>query len=285
MSIFQWHRPSTIEEVHNLLSRHGSMAKLIAGGTALVLMMKQKLVQPEHLVSLARVQAFKGININDGYLHLGALTTHREVETSRLVKEKAPLLSDAFSHVATLRVREMATIGGGLVHADPAEDTPPALMALDASVSLSSLESQRIVKVDEFFEDYYTSVIHDEEVLTDVMVPIPSVETKFGFKKFLPRTADDYGTAIVAVSLRLDPLGKCTFIRIALGSAGAVPLRAYNAEKLLEGEQITSEVIKEAAHSVKSAIDPIEDVRGSVNYKREMAAVFTKRAIEQALTE
>ena len=261
------------------------MAKLIAGGTALVLMMKQKLVQPEHLVSLARVQTFKGINVKDGYLHLGALTTHREVETSRLVKEKAPLLSDAFSHVATLRVREMATIGGGLVHADPAEDTPPALMALDASVSLSSSESQRIVKVDEFFEDYYTSVIRDEEVLTDVMVPIPSAETKFGFKKFLPRTADDYGTAIVAVSLRLDPLGKCTFIRIALGSAGAVPLRAYNAEKLLDGEQITSEVIKEAAHSVKSAIDPIEDVRGSVNYKREMAAVFTKRAIEQALTE
>jgi carbon-monoxide dehydrogenase medium subunit len=260
------------------------MAKLIAGGTALVLMMKQKLVQPEHLVSLAKVEAFKGVNVKHGYLHLGALTTHREIETSKLVKEKAPLLSDAFNHVATLRVREMATIGGGLVHADPAEDTPPALMALDASVSLSSSKAERIVKLDEFFQDYYTSIISDEEVLTDVIVPIPSRETKFGFKKFLPRTADDYGTTIVAVSLQLDNLGKCTSIRIALGSAGSVPLRAYKAEKLLEGEQITPELIIEAAHSVKSEIDPIEDVRGSVNYKRAMAAVFTKRAIEQALT-
>ena len=221
---------------------------------------------------------------SDKVLHIGALTTHREVETSKFVKEKAPLLSEAFRHVATLRVREMATIGGGLVHADPAEDTPPALMALDASVSLTSSGAERIVKVDEFFEDYYTSVIDDEEVLTDVIIPIPSGETKFGFKKFLPRTADDYGTAIVAVALKLDPFGKATFIRIALGAAGSVPLRAYKAEKLLEGELITPELIKEAAHSIKSEIDPIEDVRGSVKYKREMAVVFTERAIEQAIT-
>ena len=104
------------------------------------------------------------------------------------------------------------------------------------------------------------------------------------FKKFLPRTADDYGTAIVAVTVKLDAFGKGTSVRIALGAASSVPLRAYKAEKLLEGEQITPELIKEAADSVKSEIDPIGDVRGSVKYKREMAAVFTERAIEQALT-
>ena len=280
---FQWHTPSVLEEVHSLLRKHGDEAKLIAGGTGLVLLMKQKLVQPGHLISLNHIAELDTAKVEDGYLRLGATLTHREVETSGLVKETTPLLAEAFRHVATVRIREMATVGGGLAHADPAEDIPPALLALDASVRLTSAESDRMVPLEDFFQDYYTTALEPEEVLTEVWVPIPLSETRFSFQKFLPRTADDYRTAIIAVALKLDEGGNCQSIRIALGSAGPIPLHAHMAEEMLLGQEITPKAIREAAESVKSEIDPISDVRGSAEYKREMSAVFTRRALEQAL--
>ena len=281
---FKWHTPSRLEEAHALLDKHGDGANLIAGGTGLVVMMKQRLVQPEHLVSLYGISDLHGIQLQDGHLRLGAVATHRQVETSDLVRERAPLLAEAFGHVATVRIREMATVGGGLAQADPAEDTPPALMALDASVRLTSSQGDRTVPLKGFFEDYYTTVMEPQEVLADVLVPLPSPGARFAFKKFLPRTADDYGTAIVAVVLDLDANSMCRHVRVALGSAGpGAPSAPTARRRYCWANRSPREAIREAAEAVKSEVDPIEDIRGSADYKREMAAVFTKRALEEAV--
>ena len=280
---FQWHAPSTLEDVHNLLAQHGDEARLIAGGTSLVLMMKQRLVQPEHLVSLRRVPGLSSVELRNGHVHIGATVTHRFMETSQQVKERVPILAEAYRHVATVRIREMATVGGGLAHADPAQDSPPALLALDALVRLTSAQGERTVPLSEFFVDFYTTAMKTGEVLTEVLVPVPPPKTGWAFMKFLPRTADDYGVVVVAVSLRVDSRNKCQHVRIALGSAGPTPVRATNAEAVLAGHKVTAGAIQEAAEVVKSEIDPISDVRGSAEYKKEMAAVFTRRALEQAL--
>jgi len=152
---FEYHAPESLEETFALLDQYGDDAKLIAGGTALVILMKQRLVRPGHLIGLGRVPGLSGIEAANGGLRIGALTTHREVETSPLVRERLPVLADTFHHVATVRIRNVGTVGGNLAHADPNQDPPVTLIALGASVDLVSANGERTVPLDEFFTDYY----------------------------------------------------------------------------------------------------------------------------------
>ncbi|PZC47059.1 MAG: carbon-monoxide dehydrogenase medium subunit [Chloroflexi bacterium] len=279
---FEFHAPSTLKEVHNLLAQHGENAKLIAGGTGLVLMMKQQLVVPDHVISLANVAELSGIASENGSLRIGALTTHRTLEMSDVALQGASLLHDTYKHVATIRIREVATVGGALTHADPAQDSPPALLALGASVKLANGKGERTVDLADFFEDYYTTVTEPDEVLTEVIVPKQSASAGAAFLKFLPRTADDYATVCVAAVLDVDASGKCQSVGIALGAAGPTPIRATDAEAVLQGQQVTPEAIREAAETVRAAVDPTADIRGSKEYKTDMSVVFTRRALEQA---
>ncbi len=152
---FEYRTPKSLKEVHATLKEFGSDAKLIAGGTALVIMMKQRLVRPTCLVSLRSVRGLNGIEIKDGGLSIGGLATHRAVEDSSLVRRRLPMLAETYHHVATLRVRNMATVGGGLAHADPNQDPPPSLIALGATVKATSASGSRSIPLDEFFKDYY----------------------------------------------------------------------------------------------------------------------------------
>ena len=279
---FEFHAPTTLQEVHNLLAQHGENAKLIAGGTGLVLMMKQQLVVPDHVISLGNVAELSGISSDNGTLKVGALTTHRAIETSDVARQGASLLNDTYKHVATIRIREVATVGGALTHADPAQDSPPALLALGASVKLANGKGERTVDLVDFFEDYYTTVTEPDEVLTEVIVPKQSASAGSAFLKFLPRTADDYATVCVAAVLDVDASGKCQSVGIALGAAGPTPIRATAAEAVLQGQQVTPEAIREAAETVRAAVDPTADIRGSKEYKTDMSVVFTRRALEQA---
>jgi carbon-monoxide dehydrogenase medium subunit len=279
---FEFHAPTTLQAVHNLLAQHGENAKLIAGGTGLVLMMKQQLVVPDHVISLANVAELSGIASENGNLRIGALTTHRALEMSDVARQGASLLHDTYKHVATIRIREVATVGGALTHADPAQDSPPALLALGASVKLANGKGERTVDLAGFFEDYYTTVTEPDEVLTEVIVPKQSASAGAAFLKFLPRTADDYATVCVAAVLDVDASGKCQSVGIALGAAGPTPIRATAAEAVLQGQQVTPEAIREAAETVRAAVDPTADIRGSKEYKTDMSVVFTRRALEQA---
>ncbi len=284
MNRFEYHAPKSLNETFSLLSEYGDDAKLLAGGTALLIMMRQRLVRPAHVISLGRVPGLSGIKERDGELTIGAFTTHRELETSPLVARRFPILATTLRTVATIRIRNMGTIGGNLAHADPALDPPVTLVALDARVRLTSKSGDRIVPLDRFFTGYYETVMESHEVLTEILVPFPPPHSTATFIKFLPRTVDDYATVSVSTRLILDESGKnCHDVRIVLGAVGATTIRARQAEATLRGRPATREVFKEAASVAKAEVDPVSDIRGSAEYKRDMAEVFVRRALEQNL--
>ena len=200
-----------------------------------------------------------------------------------LIADSLPLLVDTFRQVATPRIRNMATIGGGLVNGDPAQDPPPSLIALGASAVLTSQTGERTVRIEDLFIDYYETDVRPGEILTSVLVPNAPAGSGWAYLKFLPRTADDYGTVAAASVISKEPDGTCKDVRIVLGSAGVTPIRAIDAEDALRGEQLTDENIRAAAAMVRNFVDPLDDFRGSAEYKIDMAEVFSRRAVEQAI--
>jgi carbon-monoxide dehydrogenase medium subunit len=284
MTPFEYRTPNNLQDIHRELKEFGTDAKLIAGGTALVIMMKQRLLRPACLISLRSLSGLNGIAQKDGGLHIGSLATQREVETSSLVRRRVPLLAETYGHVATIRVRNIATVGGGLAHADPNQDPPPTLIALGATIGVSSAESSREIPLEEFFADYYETVLRPDEVINGISVPAMPAGSGAAFIKFLPRTADDYATVSASAVVTLDR-SKKTFkdVRLALGSVATTAIRAREAEAVLRGQPVKPEGLREAAEKVKQAVDPISDFRGSSSYKREMAGVIARRALEKAL--
>ena len=168
MNGFSYHRPETLEEALGLLQEHGEDAKVIAGGTALIIMLKQRLVVPDALISLERVPGLDQVQETDGGLSLGGLLTHRAAELSGLIQAHVPVLTETYRHVATIRIRNMATVAGSLAHADPNQDPPITLLALDAQVRIASATGERTVALEDFFTDYYETVLEPEELLTEV---------------------------------------------------------------------------------------------------------------------
>jgi len=277
---FTYLEPATLDEALALLARHGREARLIAGGTGLVNLMKQRLVNPGYVVSLRRLVELAQLGFN-GSLRIGALCTHRTLETSPIVHSHAPLLAEAARRVATIRIRTMATIGGAVAHADPNQDLPPALIALGARVKLRSADGERQIPVDQFFTGYYETQAKPDEIVTEIEMPAAPPGSGWAYLKFLPQTADDYATVAVAAMLRLDG-GRIADARVALGATASTPLRAAAVEQALRGQAATAAVIERAASAAASIVDPISDFRGSADYKRDMAVVFVRRALTQA---
>ncbi|MEE8304068.1 MAG: xanthine dehydrogenase family protein subunit M [Candidatus Tectomicrobia bacterium] len=283
MNEFLFLTPETLEEALALLQQHGDDAKVMAGGTALVIMMKQRLVMPDVLISLHRMRGLDAVEQTDGVLRLGGLLTHRSAERAPALRTQVPVLADTFAHVATVRIRNMATLAGALAHADPNQDPPITLLALDAQVRMASASGEREMALDGFFTDYYETVLEPEELITEVRVPLPPSHTASAYLKFLPRSADDYATVGVAATVRIDPsTGACEDCRIAMGCVGVTPLRAHQAENLVRGQQQSDELLREAGEAAQQATDPLSDTRGSAAYKRSMAGVFVRRALDQA---
>jgi len=283
MNSFDYQTPRTIDEALALLSEHGDEARVIAGGTALVTMMRQRLVQPGCLVSLRDVEGLGGIEASKGEIRLGALTTHREVEVSPLVKERAPVLAETYGKVATVRIRHMATVGGSLAHADPNQDPPVTLMALDAKAEIRRTGGRREVPLSAFFRDYYETVLEPGELVTAVSVPPLPAASGAAYVKFLPRSAEDYATVSVAATVTLDTGGeRCREGRIALGSVAPTPVRARAAEALLADGRLDERLLRAVGEAAKGEVNPLTDHRGSAEYKREMTAVMVGRALSQA---
>ena len=280
---FEYHAPTSLDQVFDLLDKYGDDSRVMAGGTALVIQMKQRLSQPGHVIGMRRVGSLNAIESTPEGLRIGALCTQRQIENSELVGKELPLVADTFRKVATPRIRNMATIGGGLVNGDPNQDPPPSLIALGASAVMTSKSGDRVVLLEEFFIDYYETDVQPGEILTSVMVHHAPAGSGSVYLKFLPRTADDYGTVNVAAVVSKEQDGTCKDVRIVLGAAGVTPIRAKDAEDALRGKPLTDENIRAAAALVKDAVDPLEDFRGSAEYKTDMAEVFARRAVEQAM--
>jgi carbon-monoxide dehydrogenase medium subunit len=284
MNSFDYHAPASLAETLELLASYGEDAHLMAGGTALVLLLQQGLVQPGHVVGLRDVTELQGVRrLDDGGLQIRALTTHRQAERSVEVQAFCPALADTFSRVATVRIRNQATVGGNLAHADPAQDPPPMLIALGGSAVVAARAGERRIPLDEFFVDYFETALQSGEVLVAVDLPPLAAGTRVTYKKFLPRTQDDYATVSVAAALRLGEDARCEDVRIALGAAATTPVRARRVEDALRGQRMTRESIADAAALVRDEVDPLDDLRGSATYKREMARVWTQRALFELL--
>ncbi len=282
MHALEYRAPDSLAGILAELEEAGDEGKVVAGGTALVILMMQRLVRPSRLVSLRRVPGLDRIERADGRITIGALATHRDSETSPLVRQYAPVLAETFRQVATLRIRNMATVGGSLAHADPNQDPPVTLMALGARVLIAGPEGERKLPLEEFFVDYYQTALRPTELVVGVDVPVPVPRSGSAFFKFLPRTADDYATVAAAAALTLNRDGVCREARIGLGCLGPTTLRAREAEEILTGQPMSEPLLAAAAEAARRIVDPIADQRGSADYKREMAVVFVRRAIRAA---
>jgi carbon-monoxide dehydrogenase medium subunit len=283
VNAFDYRAPRRLDEALAILREYGDEARVVAGGTALVTMMRQGLLRPACLVSLRDVPGCDRIETTNGAVRLGALVTHRDAELAPLLRERLPVLAETFRRVGTIRIRHMGTIGGALAHADPNQDPPVTLLALGARVEIQQSGGQRELPLAEFFRGYYETALEPGEVVTAVTVPLLPPASGASFIKFLPRTADDYATVAVAATVTLEPDGeRCREARIALGSVGMTPLRSQSAEAQLAGQRLDESLLRAAGDAARADVDPLSDHRGSAAYKREMTAVMVVRALTQA---
>ena len=279
MPPFEYVAPTGLDKVLDLVAETQGEVLLLGGGTAAVLLMKQDLLAPDVVVDLGRVPELRGIDAApDGGLRLGATCRLAEIEDSAIVQGAYPVVARTAHGVGNVRVRNVATIGGNLVHADPAQDLAPVLMTLGAHVELASRQGTRRVALDAFYVDVMETVVRRDEVLTAVELPPPPARLRTMYVKFTPRSAEDYGTVNVACALVVDEF-VCRSAAVVLGGVGATPVRARSAEVCLTHQSLTDDRIAEAARLAAGEIEPWDDLRGSAAYKRAMARVWTARAL------
>lgn len=278
---FDYHEPTDYAEALALLSRHGDDASVLAGGTAFTLLLRQGLIRPGHVVALRKVRDASRIAVDaHGGLSIGTIATHSAIDRSPGVRGAWPELADAAAMVATVRVRNQATIGGSVAHADPASDVPVMLAALAAQVVVVSGDGtrRRRVAIDLLLIDTFTTSLAPAELIHSVEVPGRTPQTRAVYVKFTPRTVDDYATVSVGASAEIAD-GTFRDLRIFLGAVGPKPMRAHSVEAALRGQPADPRRFGEAAALVRDDVDPIDDLRGSAGYKREMARVWTERAL------
>jgi carbon-monoxide dehydrogenase medium subunit len=272
--------PNSLTEALETLSKHGEEAKVLAGGQSLLLMLHLGLVRPAVMVSLQRLSQLAAIDYErtEG-LRLGAMTTQRAIEVSPLVRQHCPMLARASSLIASVHVRSLGTLGGNLCHNLPGADSPPALIALDAKVSLASRRGTRELAVAELFRGFMETAIEPDEILTEIRIPAVSLSRRAVYLKHCVRAVDP-ALVGVAVSLTLsDGNIHCTDVRIGIGGVSPTPYRALSAEKILRGQPLNQSSISAAAAAAADECDPITDAHGSARYRRKMLEVFTRRAL------
>jgi len=283
MNTFKYVPANTVNEACDLLSQYGEEAKLLGGGQSLVTLMKQDFVSPLYLIDIKGISDLDYIQYDktDG-LRIGALTTHRTLETSNIVQEKFSILAQMEHTLASVPVRNWGTVGGNLAHADPASDLAPTLLSLGAEVILTGPHGERVVSLDDFFIDYFETSLQSDELLTEIHVSNSSRGGGF-YYKFAQR-ATDLAVVSVAVNLIRDPDNRdlCKDIRIVMGSVGPTPLRSKRAEDLIKGQPLTDTLTEEAARVSAEDAQPTSDINGSEEYKREIVHVLVRRTINEA---
>ena len=282
MRNFDYLEPTSVAEACKLLKQHGSEAKVFAGGAHVTILMKQGLYQPKALVNIKRIPELKGINFDAAEgLIIGALVTHREIETSTLVKDKQPVLCAAEREVANIRVRNMGTIGGNLASGEPLTDLSQIFIALDGVLRITGSSGQRTIPVEELFLDFYTTSLAEDEIITNVVIPPLPPRSGIEYIRFSSSSVVDKPSAGVAVRLTLDKEAVQT-ARVVLGCVGPTPVRARKAEELITGKRPTEELIGEAGALAAQECSPTSDLRGSEQYKRAIVRALVKRALTAA---
>lgn len=283
MKNFEYLEPTSIAEACALLKQNGDEAKIFAGGAHLTILMKQGLYQPRALINIKKIAELKGIRCSDAELSIGALVTHRELETSALVRDKFPVLCEAEREVANIRVRHMGTVGGNLASGEPLTDLSQIFIALDGKVKIAGPNGERTIPVQELFLDFYTTSLADDEIITEVMIPLLPKKSGIEYLRFSSSSVVDKPAAGVAVRLTLEPANEMTQLaRVVLGCVGATPVRARRAEEILTGKPVSLDSAVEAGKAASQECDPISDLRGSADYKRAIVGTLVTRAAVKA---
>jgi carbon-monoxide dehydrogenase medium subunit len=276
---FEYTAPATLGQALDLVG--GAGVKVLAGGMSLVPLMKLRLAAPLHLVDLGRIPELRYIREDGNQIRIGAMTTHYEIESSPLLRVKCPLLAETAAHIGDVQVRNLGTLGGSVVHADPAADYPAALCALEAQVRLEGKGGERTVGIGDFLLDVFTTAIEPGEVLTEVIVPVEKAGTAVSYQKMVHPAS---GFAVVGAAARLRRSnGKLDWVRVGITGLGPKGFRAVAVEERLAGSAVDADAIRRAAAAAASGIDANSDVYASGEYRKQMAAVYTARAIAAAL--
>jgi carbon-monoxide dehydrogenase medium subunit len=281
-SSFDYHAPKTLEEALRLLERHGDEAKLLAGGHSLLPLMKLRLASPRFVIDIGRLRGMSYVREEEGMIAVGALTTHADVMASELLAQKCPLLSETAAEIGDVQVRNRGTIGGSLAHADPAADYPASILALDADIVAATSGGTRTIAARDLFVDMLTTQIRPGEILTQVRVPVQKGRAGASYKK-LYQPASGFAIVGVAARLTLAANGKIETVAIGVTGLGPKAFRAEAAEKALIGKKPGEKEIVNAAKLAPRGIEPLGDLHASADYRREMAIVFTRRALEAAV--
>lgn len=279
-SAFDFYAPRTLDEAIALLAEHGDEAKVLAGGQSLIPAMRFRLAAPAVLVDINGIGGLDGLRETNGHLAIGALTREAALEEYTFIRERYPLLADAAHVIADPLVRNRATVGGNLAHADPANDHPAVMLAYGAELAAHGPRGARTIPIDDFFTGMFSTSLEPDELLTEIRIPRPDPGSGGAYLK-VERKVGDYAISAVAVQLTMDGPTIRT-IRIALTNVSPTPMRAEEAERILTGQTLTDATLEAAGQAAAAACDPSADLRGSVEYKRDLTRVLVKRAVRRA---
>lgn len=275
--------PTSLEEACKLLSQSAGEARVIAGGVALMVLVRHQLFSPDQLISLKRIAGMDQIRFDEkGGLSIGALVTHHQVESSPVVQRHYPALAQCIHHVGNLRVRNMGTVAGDLCQGDNHSDPAPLLGVLGARIKARSIRGERLIPMEEFHRDIYETALKEDEIVTEVVIPPLSPGVRTTYLRFSGNSPIDWPCLGVAGSLVKED-GRCHELRITLGSLTSVPVSFKQEAETLQGKKLTAAVARKFARACVSRIDPIADTRGSEWYKKQVAEVYIRRTIEKLM--
>jgi aerobic carbon-monoxide dehydrogenase medium subunit len=280
---FEYFAPVDLAEALDLLAQYGDEAKILAGGQSLMPLLNMRLARPRVLVDINRLSELSQLSVGaDGTLAVGALTRQRAIERASLVQRHNPLLAAAMPYLGHFQIRNRGTIGGSIVHADPAAELPALCLALEAELVLRSAGRQRTVNATDFFLTYLTTAIEPVEMLVDIRFPPWKPQWRWGFQEVCRREGDFALVGAVAV-LQMDDDAVCRAARLTMFGVGGTPVRPQRAEEILSGQRLDGQVLDRVAEVVATALEPDSDMHASAEYRREVGGVVARRAVEMAL--
>jgi len=284
MKDFSYAAPKTVKEAISVLAKVKGDGKIMCGGQSMLVLMKQNMLTPEHVVDIKGVSGLNYIRYSEKEgLRIGALATHSAIEKSPIIKKNCPVLAEMEDNLAVVQTRNWGTIGGNVCHGDPAADPPSVFIALNAKYKIMGPHGERLVAAEDFYKDYLEVDLEPDELLCEVQVPTVPANAGVAHDKLMAQKGD-MGIVGAAAMVTLHPsTGACEDVRIVLTNVASTPFRARNSEKVLIGKVIDEKLLEEAGKIASEEVNPPSDVHGSEDYRRDMARVFLKRVTAKAL--
>jgi carbon-monoxide dehydrogenase medium subunit len=279
---FEYIVANSLTEAVNLLQKRGASAKILAGGHSLIPMMKLRLAAPECLIDIGRIPELSYIREDNGVVRIGALTTHHQIETSDVLRNRCETLIEAAAAIGDVQVRNKGTIGGSIAHADPAADYPASILAQDAVIAVFGPKGERKISASDFFVDMLTTALEPDELVREIQIPIHKGKSGSAYLK-MAQKASGFALCGVSAVVGLDAAGGLSHVAVGITGVGNRAFRASETEKLLKGAKPTTDALKRACALAADGIVALEDIHASADYRLDLARIYTRRALEKAI--